>query len=321
MARLAAVLFAVGIFLIVTPPASGHHTGVPCGPDSHPGRSVCLPYADSSFAVRTLQQTKALTYCFNSRAANYPNFRAQVRNVNDNQQAALGIEWREIGGVYQTSAAADAAGCQVWHSMPEVHGCTGCSAWVHYLNKPVLIEYKWQNGHTDWRTTIAHEQIHIYGLHEAYNDGAGIGCFRPVFGYWAHGIEHGQDPGSPTNAPTLMDCGIGSYIAGDWMTDFDVRYACENIDPLRSIFTGCGAQVVQTYPFWANGRWWFEDGWSFAPNSGCGEWFMPDQRRAWGECDPSWGGRWNPLAGIWTMPGSTYHPGSNTWWSGGLVLP
>lgn len=279
---------------------------------------MCLPYADSSFAVKTLQQTKTLTYCFNTRAANYPNFKAQVASVDANHEAALGIDWVELGGTYETSTAAKAAGCQVLHSMPDVHGCGECGAWVHYLNNPVLIEYRWQAGYTDWRTTIAHEQTHIYGLHEHYDD-INFRSFRVNYGYWAHGYN--LDPGTSTDSPTVMDSSVGGYLFFDWFTDYDLKHVCMNMDPTGIFFTGCGLQVVQEYPFWNGTRWVFEDGWTFQPDSGCGQWFSPANQLIWGACDPSWGGRYFVPDANWTDGSSTLDLDTGLWFSGGLRLP
>lgn len=273
----------------------GHHTGVPCGPETKPGRAVCLPYADGSAAVRQLQSTKTLTFCFDFRARNYPNFRSQVIDVNTHQGREIGISWVEIAGTYATAGAAKLAGCQVWHSMPDNHGCSGCGAWVHYLNWPVIIEYRYQAGYIDWRTTIAHEQIHIYGLHEHYNDGSGISCYRPAFGVWAHGYEYGVDPGGPTDSPTVMDCAVGPYLQGDWLTAYDLRYVCENIDPFKNIFSGCMPEEPLSFPFWDGGRWIYDEGgranswsWEHTGTPG-GIWYYKNVAVFVG-CDPAWGG-------------------------------
>lgn len=314
MVKLVAVaLFIVGVFLIATAPAGADHTGVPCGPSDNPGRAVCLPYADSSFAVKTLQSTRTLTYCFDQRAANYPNFISQVRSVNANHEAAIGIDWVELSGTYATSVAAKAAGCQVLHSMPDNHGCSGCGAWVHYLNNPVLIEYRWQAGYTDWRTTIAHEQTHIYGLHEHYDD-ANFRSFRNTYGRWAHALS--SDPGTTSDAPTVMDSGVGAFLNGDWLTDYDLKYVCQNIDPRSLYFVGCGYQQEVTWPQWNGTRWVFEDGRSYLPNTGCGEWFNAANQRTMAQCDDAWGGRYVVVGsdGVWLHRGTPVFT-FNEWWA------
>lgn len=318
-------LFAVGVVLMVTAQIAGaHHTGVPCGPTSNPGRAVCLLYADSSYAVTKIQQQKHLTYCFDQRATNYPNFVSQVESVNANQGSAIGVQWIRISGVYTTSSQAKFAGCDVWHSMPDVHGCSECGAWVHYLNNPVTIEYRWQVGYNDWRTTIAHEQVHIYGLHEHYDD-VNFRSYRNNFGRWAHGLF--GDPGTANDAVTVMDSGVGVFLGGDWLTDYDLRHVCMNIDPRSQYFVGCGyiEQQEPCEPCWVtriewNGqyRWRFDNSRSFTPDAGCGLWYNAANQLVMGACDNSWNGRYvkagsGDNAGVWLHRGSSVFT-FNEWW-------
>src|SRR3990167_4634804 len=88
--------------------------------------------------------------------------------------------------------------------MPEGLDCGGCAAQIWYANWPVLVEYKYTLGYTDWRSAQGHELGHgLLGLHEQYNDSGGqIGCTRR------------QD--------TVMDCGSSVRYPQDW----DVENGC-----------------------------------------------------------------------------------------------
>lgn len=217
---LAAFIISFTFWLSLYNTASGHHTGVQC-----PGtvnRNICLPLMDRSQALADLNATGDLTYCLNTRASNYPGFRQQVRTILNQHEATLGIRWVEIPGTYETSDQAHAAGCQVQHNMPATHGCDGCAAWVHYLNWPVLIEYKAEVGYNPtngWYTTITHEVEHIYGLHEHYDD-ANFRSYRSTYGHWAHGLT--SSPGSASDSPTVMDFGTGVYELGT----YDIKHVC-----------------------------------------------------------------------------------------------
>lgn len=282
-------------WLVLAPAVESHHTGVSCGPDSHPGRAVCLPYADNSFAVNKLKQTGQLTYCFNQRALNYPNFRAQVRQTLTQHEQALGIKHIEVTGAYQSNTAAKSAGCDVWHSMPETHGCSGCAAWVHYLNEPVIIEYRWQAGYSDWKTTITHEVVHIYGLHEHYDD-ANFRSYRGTYGSWAHGLT--SSPGTANDARTVMDFGmVALYGNLAWqMSEYDVKYACENMDPKGQFFTACGLIEEPCDPCWTGSVWLFSDGWAYDP--AIPALVNPDGVAEWGPCS-DYGGRYNFVEANW----------------------
>lgn len=218
----------------ITPVAEAHHTGVAC-----PGtvnRNICLPQMDRSIALQTLNATGQLTYCLNARASNYPGFRRQVRDILNQHQDVLGIQWIEIQGTYETPEQARAVGCQVQHNMPETHGCTECAAWVHYLNWPVLIEYRWQVGYNStngWYTTIPHEVEHIYGLHEHYDD-ANFRSYRGTYGNWAHGLD--SSPGSASDSPTVMDFGTGVYQ----LAAYDIKQVCG---------------IVRCFPFVQEAEW------------------------------------------------------------------
>ena len=248
-----------------------------------------LPLAGQTWMAQQIKATQEQVWCADARATAYPSFITQIRTVNDQYTARAGIKHRQVDF--------NDPSCQIRHTMPDQHGCSGCAAWIFYANKPVVIEYKYQLAYVSWESTIGHELGHgILGqLHERYIDSGGsIQC------------------GGPERGLVVMDCGP-PYVR--YPTTLDVSRGCAII-----VTAWCRQAPAQTFPFWNGSRWVFEDGWSFVPNSGCGEWYMPDGRLAWGAC-ASWGGRWNDLVQIWTMPTSTYHPASNTWWSGGLALP
>ena len=327
LALMLALTFVLVAMLVYTSVTLGHHTGVACGGAG--GRALCLPYSDTSYAVKTLQATNELTYCFNQRASFYPGFVSQVREVNAQQSAALGVRWREVGGVYQSDSAARSAGCQVWHSMPESHGCQECAAWVHYLNAPVIVEYRYQAGYTDWKTTIAHEQGHIYGLHEKYDD-ANFQSFRGSYGYWAHGLN--TSPGTASDARTVMDFGMTALLGNlAWQfSEFDVKYACQNLDRNGQRLPACGYQEpppppvcvpVVGAPCWNGEAWLFHDGGAFIPNGGCGVWYDALRRPTWGDCDYSWGARYHGILRVWAGTERVFHPESNTWYEGTIRQP
>lgn len=303
------VIFLVVLLLLVVTGSirvSAHHTGVPCGPESNPGRSVCLPFADDSYAVNKLKATNTLTYCFNQRALNYPGFRAQVRETLTQHESVLGIKHIEVAGAYQSNTAAGNAGCDVWHSMPETHGCPQCGAWVHYLNEPVIIEYRWQAGYSDWKTTITHEVGHIYGLHEQYDD-ANFRSHRGSYGYWAKGME--TTPGTATDARTVMDFGMSSLYGNlAWQfSEWDVKYACENMDPTGQFIPGCMDEesvecaLVGYDP--CTDRHIMPDGWSYSYPEDA--WYSPTGVKVWGGCT-SYGARYNVQLDRWVLNWQVY---------------
>lgn len=306
--HLAVLLAAIAVVIIgftASPQnASSHHTGVACGGPG--GTTLCLPYADNSWAVNFIKSTGELTYCFNSRAYNYPNFRADVARVHAQQESAIGgFRWRFIDGVYATDAAARAVGCNVWNSMPDVHGCPGCGAWVHYLNSPVVVEYNWIHGYITFDTTIGHEEGHIFGLHEGYRDDV-FQSHWGTLGKW-YRTFNGSKPGTATDSPSVMDFGTGVW---QW-TAADVKFICQNIDRNAQRFTGCGFQEpppcmpVEGTPCWTGEGWKFANGWGFIPNTSCGNWFDPFGRHAWGDCSAY--GRFSPLIDKWVAHGSAFY--------------
>lgn len=73
------------------------------------------------------------------------------------------------------------------------------------------------------------------------------------------------------------------------------------------------------------GVWLFPDGGKFKPNSGCGEYYLPDGRLMWGGCD-TWGGgaRWNDIVKLWlSHDGGIFNPATDTYINigAGIVIP
>lgn len=312
------ILTEMAVSVVTASVAEAHHTGVPCGAasDLPTGDARCLPQMDRSWAVDQLRADLRLTWCMNYRASTYPNLRAQIREVLANHEAALGIDWIEIPGTYETPTAAMNAGCQVQHNMPTVHGCQECGGWIHYLNRPVLIEYNPHRGITLFQTTISHEVIHLYGVHEHYDD-ANFRSHRNTYGYWAHGLT--RSPGTFTDAPTTMDFGTGVWR----MTAYDVKYTCQSIDRQGVIFSGCRPApppcgVIATDPRYGSvfdtciikgphvGAWRWPDGGLYVPGNA---FFYPTPHETWGDCDPNWNGCYNFTTGFWVGPtGDVFDP-------------
>lgn len=212
--RLAGLVFIVGLVLIITAPANANH-------------NEFLPLTPGTPLMQQIIRNQEYTYCLDARASNYPNFRSQLEDVNNQYAERTGIRSREV-------AFGDPS-CMLKHTMPENHGCgSGCAAWVFYANWPVVIEYKWQLGYTDWRSTHGHELGHaLLGLHEMYNDSSGsIGCTRR------------QD--------TVMDC--GSFVR--YPQSIDVSRGCSIIK------TGwCGRPATEP-------RFIAPDGWQYEFSTG-----------------------------------------------------
>lgn len=81
-------------------------------------------------------------------------------------------------------------------------------------------------------------------------------------------------------------------------------------------------RIVQQYPFWANGRWWFANGRSTDPAYGnCGGWYNAANQLVLAEC-ADWGGRYvkdgaAPETGVWLHYGTPVFTLSE-WWD---VIP
>lgn len=183
--KIAAVLFLLGVLLIITAPtAKADH-------------NVYLPLTPNTPIMQTVKATQEYTWCVNARGLQYPGFVGQVREVADAYTVRTGIRHREV---------AYGAACQVRHDMLDNHPCSGCAAWVYYANNPVTIEYKTSAGYVLWQTTIGHELGHaLLGLHEQYRDSGGvIQCTGRT--------DTVMDCGSGVRYPTALDVDRGCAL-------------------------------------------------------------------------------------------------------------
>lgn len=178
-----------------------------CGGD---GQKSCLSQT-SPYVKEAIIKGGEVTWCLNPRASNYPNFRTQVTQVMDDEAAKLGIPHREVA---YPSNPRDIS-CQVRHDMPENHQCDGCAAWIYTQNYPVIVEYKWQLGYWDWKTTAGHEMGHGTCLLDEHYDKYNFVSYYKTYGKWIHG------------SPTVMDFGTGEWA----LTTYDVARCKETLAP------------------------------------------------------------------------------------------
>ena len=177
---LAALLLGVALFLADMGTAELHHLG------------PRLPGIPNTPLLQNLIKVDGLvTWCVDSRAANYPGFVAQLHQVNEHAYIVSGIPALVVDAT---------VGCDVWHTMPDVFPCEGASACIYYGSWPVVVAYNYRLGYTDWRTAMCHEGTnsgHAMGLHEHYDDI----LFKSLGRWW-----------------TCMDFGTGTWQ----MTEYDV---------------------------------------------------------------------------------------------------
>lgn len=186
---------------------------VACGGD---GEAACLTQV-SPFTKTQLIAQGYFTWCLNSRASNYPGFRAQMNATMGKFAETLGIDSYEVP--YATNGS-----CHVRNDMPDVHKCNGCSAWIYTQNFPVVVEYKWQLQYVNWNSTIGHEFGHGVCLLDEHYDKAAFTSWILTKGYWQNG------------APTVMDSGtpyLPEYAPlGIWYpTPYDVDRCAETLTP------------------------------------------------------------------------------------------
>lgn len=165
-------------------PAEAEHGVAYCGGD---GQKACLSLV-SPMIKDAIYGRGQITWCLDSRASEYPNFRAQVTSVMAVFSVEVGVP------TFEVPYASDGS-CDVRHSMPDTHKCNGCSAWVYTQLFPVLIEYKWQLGYTFWDSTIDHEFLHAACLLDEHYDKIGFRSYFNTFGQWIHGAPTGMDVG------------------------------------------------------------------------------------------------------------------------------
>lgn len=252
---------------------------------AYPNHLEYLPYVPNTPLMKSVKVTQEQVWCVDARASAYPNFVSQLRDVNDQYTARTGIRHRQV-------AFSDSA-CQVRHTMPENHQCSGCAAWVFYTNWPVTIEYRWQVGYTDWRTTQGHELGHaLLGLHEQYIDAGGsIQC-------------------DTSRLDTVMSCGTGVR----YPMPRDVRLGCA---VLAATWCGsygslqCGGAGNPYYDLCLS-RWVFADGWSFDPKTLV--WWNPQGQPEWTACNAD-GLRYNLTIQGWLPPPSAFFLPSRGFWA------
>lgn len=156
---------------------------------------VMLPGIPNTPLMQNVIKDGEVAWCVDATAAAYPNFVAQMYQVNDAAYNRLGVKHRQVP--FDSS-------CEVQHTMPEGITCDGWAGRIYYYNWPVTVEYCKALGYFDWKTTQAHEGTnggHAMGLHEQYADSGGqIQC--------------------KTGATyTVMSCGTGVWQLTQWDRD------------------------------------------------------------------------------------------------------
>ncbi len=288
-----AILLAFWLWMLFPGVALPHHNG------------AWLPLVPNTPLMQSIIQNGSYTWCVNDTAGAYPNFLGQLRDVNDQYTARVGIRNSQVawGTVAQT-------GCMIQHNAVPGLQCGGCAAHVFYANWPVVVEYKIDLAYFDWRSAQGHESGHaILGLHEQYDDVSFTCLDRP----W-----------------TVMSCGFSQV---KYPQAFDITNGCAVLDPNHLQFVGCGLQPPPCGdPCWSDGpggfRWRFSDGRSYAPNSGCGEWYSARNTLEWSICaynwdaDPDLDGRYQEVIDEWVTVGGTgsfLHDETGEWF--GLTPP
>lgn len=275
MGKLALAVFVALLLLVMFKPVYASHM-------------IYLPLVPNTPLMQQVIKTETYTWCVDSRAANYPNFVSQLKDVNEMYTKKVGIFWQQVPFPASTSDTS----CQVRHVMPDGLSCVGWAAQVFYYAWPVTVQYCWTLGYTDWRTAQGHELGHaLLGLHEQYNDVSGqIGCTGR------------QD--------TVMDCGSGVK----YPTALDIQRGCAIIQT-----PWCGKDPNERFYFpdgwsyqFSTGIWWNPDNQpEWAPcNADSLRWSLYEDWKADGAIDGV-GGKWVPPGSGW------YDPARGYWTSSG----
>jgi hypothetical protein len=250
--------------------------------------NIYLPALPTTL-INSIKSTQTVKWCANPAAHNYPNFIAQVEDVQVEYTKRVGIKFEKVN-----FGTLSGSGCQVQHNVQEF-SCNGCAAHIFYANWPVVIEYKPSLGYSDWRSAIGHELGHgLLGLHERYRDSTGsIGCGGPEVGL------------------TVMDCG-SPFVR--YPTTLDITRGCTVLTT-----SWCGKATVEpiVYPFWT-GTCWNYSYWCFDPDDvdpfygTLGTWYDPAGRSEW----YAWvnGQMWNERIQryYWSLP-VKYEYNGTTW--------
>lgn len=298
--------------------AVAHATDIPgavaCGGT---GQKSCL-LQSSAFTAQYMKPGAVVTYCFNPRAAAYPGFITQVGKVLQRHADELGFTIRQVA----YPASQTDMSCVLRNDMPEVHGCPACGAWVYVSLLPMIIEYNWRAGYTQWESTAGHELGHGECLLDEHYDKAGFRSFILTFGYWQAGF------------PTVMD--IGTWQLAEyaplgiwWLTDYDLARCSETLH--RDVTTKappptCGLGDPDEHGNRWNScdqTWLLTNGGHFKPNAGCGQWYTPGGQLEWDGCD-TWGGgaRYNAISALWLAhDGGVWNPANGAYYNIGVFIP
>ena len=268
-------MIAIAVLLIMAycaGKAEGHHNG------------AYLPLVPNTPLMQSIKATGEFTWCVNASAEVYPGFVAQLKDVNDQYTARVGIKHRQVA--WGTPAS---TGCQEQHNFINGLQCGGCAAHVFYASWPVVVEYKMDLAFTDWRSTAGHEGGHSrLGLHEQYDDST-FTCLSDRT--W-----------------TVMSC--NTFVR--YPQPFDVTNGCA---VLATSWCGKAPEPPPCgNPCWTGSRWMFADLWSFEPSSNI--WYRPDGIATWINCNT--GGNsacWSLVKNEWVWAGS------HVWYDGLHLYP
>ena len=149
--------------------------------------------------------------------------------------------------------------------------------------------------YTSQAAVVRHESFHAIG--RACDQYRG-GYPRASDGVWEGQVVCTGNPDS------LMDCGgaARTVTAFDYETFKGAFVQSATFLQVQAPPPIC--VPVEGSPCWTGEGWKFANGWGFVPNSGCGNWYDPFNRHAWGDCSDY--GRWSPLVGKWVRHGGAF---------------